>query len=67
MHLFIPSLFALAGSAAAVGNAVVLNNSTSPLYVWSVSSTVGPEQKVVPGMSKQLDSLLDFVYLALLL
>ncbi|KAB8071162.1 hypothetical protein BDV29DRAFT_159713 [Aspergillus leporis] len=26
------------------GNAVVINNCKTPIYLWSVSSTVGPEQ-----------------------
>ncbi|KAH7383801.1 hypothetical protein BKA66DRAFT_417594 [Pyrenochaeta sp. MPI-SDFR-AT-0127] len=49
MRFILPSLLAFATSVAAAGSALVLNNSTAPLYVWSVSSTVGPRQTVVPG------------------
>lgn len=49
MHFVVPSLLAFATSVAAAGSALVLNNSTSTFYVWSVSSTIGPRQTVVPG------------------
>ncbi|KAF1941124.1 hypothetical protein EJ02DRAFT_423345 [Clathrospora elynae] len=49
MRFVIPSLLAFATSVTAIGNTLVFNNSTSPIYVWSVSSTVGPQQTVVSG------------------
>lgn len=49
MQFILPCLAALASTAAAVGNALVLNNSTSTIYAWSVSSSVGPRQTIVPG------------------
>ncbi|PVH92660.1 hypothetical protein DM02DRAFT_268598 [Periconia macrospinosa] len=39
----------LATSAAAVGNAIIKNQCTSPIYAWSVSSTVGSQQTIAPA------------------
>lgn len=50
MRFIVSGLLAFAGAAAAVGNALVQNNSTSPIYAWSVASSVGPRQTIVPGM-----------------
>jgi hypothetical protein len=52
MRFIIPSLLAYAASATAVGIAVVLNNSTSPIYVWSVGGSVGPRRDIKAGKSK---------------
>lgn len=49
MRLIISTLLTLATSVTANGNAIVLKNSTSAIYVWPVSSTVGPRQTVVPS------------------
>lgn len=43
------SLSALSPLVNAVGNAIVLNELTAPVYLWSVGSSVGPAQIVPPG------------------
>ncbi|KAJ9326398.1 hypothetical protein DTO027B5_2705 [Paecilomyces variotii] len=49
------STLALTATAAltpivhAVGNAIVHNNCPQPIYVWSVGSSIGPENTVNPG------------------
>lgn len=48
-QLTIAALATLAPLAHAVGNAIVENNCGNPIYLWSVDSNVGPEQKVMPG------------------
>ncbi|KAF2442106.1 hypothetical protein P171DRAFT_319261, partial [Karstenula rhodostoma CBS 690.94] len=40
---------ALTSSAVAVGNAVVLNKCSSPIYAWSVGSSVGAKQTIATG------------------
>ena len=40
------AISSLSSLASAVGNAVVLNNCTFPVYVWSVDSTVSPEYTI---------------------
>jgi hypothetical protein len=57
MRFAVPYILALATSVSAAGMAVVVNNSTSPIYVWSVSSAVGPRQMVVSGKSPRRKSL----------
>lgn len=49
MRAYILTVLAAVETAYALGSAIVLNNSTSPLYLWSVGGVVGPQQKVVPG------------------
>lgn len=49
MRFLVPTLFALAGSVAALGSAVVMNLSKETIYVWPVGSSVGPRQMVVSG------------------
>ncbi len=49
MRCVISTLVALAASVNALGSAIVLNNSTSPIYLWSVDSSVGPEQTIALG------------------
>ena len=51
MRFIIPSLLAYATSVTAVGIAVVLNNSTNPIYVWSVGGSVGPRHGIESGES----------------
>ncbi|KAL1963021.1 hypothetical protein VTN77DRAFT_8769 [Rasamsonia byssochlamydoides] len=41
----------LARLASAVGNATVINNCANDIYLWSVDSTIGPEQTVAAGQS----------------
>lgn len=43
------SLLALAGVVYAVGDAMVVNESTEPLYLWSVGDTTGEQVTVQPG------------------
>jgi hypothetical protein len=52
MRFIITSLLAYATSVTAVGIAVVLNNSTSPIYAWSVGGVVGPRHDIQAGNSK---------------
>ncbi|KAF2119326.1 hypothetical protein BDV96DRAFT_596064 [Lophiotrema nucula] len=49
MRFTIATILALAASVAAVGNAIVKNNSNQTLYVWSVNSTIGPQNIIAPG------------------
>ncbi|KAH7082663.1 hypothetical protein BKA63DRAFT_136149 [Paraphoma chrysanthemicola] len=49
MRLPLPCLVAFATSVSAIGNALVLNNSTSTIYAWSVGSAVGERQAIVSG------------------
>jgi hypothetical protein len=51
MRFIVPSLLAYATSVTAVGIAVVLNNSTDPIYVWSVGGSVGPRYGIKSGES----------------
>lgn len=51
MRLLLPCLVAFTTSVSAVGNALVLNNSTSTIYAWSVGSAVGLRQTIIPGIS----------------
>ncbi|KAF2175111.1 hypothetical protein K469DRAFT_647454 [Zopfia rhizophila CBS 207.26] len=51
MRFTIASIAALATSVSAVGNAVVKNNCNGNIYVWSVGSSVGPQQTVAQGAS----------------
>jgi hypothetical protein len=50
MRLVACGLLAFANAVAAVGNALVVNNSTNTIYAWSVGSSVGPRQAIVVGM-----------------
>ncbi|KAH8723476.1 hypothetical protein GQ44DRAFT_804009 [Phaeosphaeriaceae sp. PMI808] len=49
MRFIIPCLVALATSVSAVGNAIVLNNSTSTIYAWVVGGSIGPRETIVSG------------------
>ncbi|CAO2650063.1 Nn.00g013550.m01.CDS01 [Neocucurbitaria sp. VM-36] len=49
MRFIFSTLLAFATSVTATGSALVLNNSTNPIYLWSTGSEVGPRQKVVSG------------------
>jgi len=62
MRFTIASVITLASTVAAVGNAVVKNNSPSTFYVWSVGSTVGPQQTVPPG--KAIDVFFLLIHLS---
>ncbi|KAF1836551.1 hypothetical protein BDW02DRAFT_493476 [Decorospora gaudefroyi] len=47
---FIPTLFAYyATSVAAIGIALVVNNTPSPIYVWSVGGSIGARNDIRPG------------------
>ena len=46
MRFTIPAVLALATSVSAVGNAVVKNKCTFPVYAWSVGGSVGARQTV---------------------
>jgi hypothetical protein len=49
MRLLIPTLLALTSSVYANGNAIILNNSSSPIYAWSVGATINPRETIVSG------------------
>ncbi|KAK7191826.1 hypothetical protein DPSP01_007138 [Paraphaeosphaeria sporulosa] len=49
MYYTLAVLTALASSAAAVGNAVVVNKCSSTIYAWSVGSSVGTKQTIATG------------------
>jgi hypothetical protein len=49
--LTLTSLLALTPLATAVGNAVVKNSCTHPIYLWSVGGSVGAKQTIAPGKS----------------
>ena len=51
MRAAIASLLALASAVSAVGNAVVINNSLDPIYLWSVGDTTSSEFTVAAGNS----------------
>jgi hypothetical protein len=58
MRFVTTSLLAYGTSVTAVGIAVLLNNSTSPIYAWSVGGVVGPRHDIKAGNSKlQIPSL----------
>lgn len=50
MQYSLAVLSALLGSAAAVGKAVVQNNSKGPIYVWSVGAEISEKNTVEVGM-----------------
>jgi len=39
----------LAPLARAASNAIVFNNCTAPIYLWSVGSTIGPQVTIAPS------------------
>jgi hypothetical protein len=39
-----------ASSVSALGNAIILNNSTQTIYAWSVGASIGPRQTIVSGI-----------------
>ncbi|KAF7585372.1 hypothetical protein BBP40_011103 [Aspergillus hancockii] len=45
------TLLTLTPLATAVGNAIVKNSCTHPIYLWSVGGSVGPKQTIAPGQS----------------
>lgn len=45
----IASIAALAPLASAAGNAIISNKCDSPVYAWSVGSSVGSQQTIQPG------------------
>jgi hypothetical protein len=49
MRFTIAAIATLTSTAAAVGNAIVLNKCTSTIYAWSVGSAVGTEQTLTTG------------------
>jgi hypothetical protein len=49
MRFIVSNLLAFATAVSAIGNAIVLNNSTSTIYTWSVGGSVGERQTVVSG------------------
>lgn len=49
LSTFFASVAALAPIVRAVGNAVVANNCSDPVYLWSTGSSVGPMQTIQPG------------------
>jgi hypothetical protein len=49
MKLLVAYLFAFATSVSAFGSAIVLNNSTSTIYAWSVGGSIGDRQTIVSG------------------
>jgi hypothetical protein len=59
MHYIVPSLLAIVTAVSALGSAIVLNNSTSTIYTWSVGGSVGERQTVVSGPHLFLSSFLQ--------
>ncbi|KAE8348685.1 blastomyces yeast-phase-specific protein [Aspergillus coremiiformis] len=51
MHFKALSLLALTPLVTAVGNAVVKNSCTHPVYLWSVGGSVGPKQTIESGQN----------------
>lgn len=50
MHLLTVSTFlSLLTSVSALGSAIILNNSSAPIYAWSVGAAIGPRQTIVSG------------------
>ena len=49
MRFTITALSALVASAAAIGKAVVKNNSQGTIYVWSVGAEISEKQTVEAG------------------
>ncbi|KAL5387516.1 hypothetical protein PMIN02_008114 [Paraphaeosphaeria minitans] len=49
MYYTLAALTTFASSAAAIGNAVVLNKCSNTIYAWSVGSSVGAKQTIATG------------------
>jgi hypothetical protein len=49
MRAAFTSLLAFAAAAYAIGDAVVMNESTDTIYLWSVSNTTGEQVTIKPG------------------
>lgn len=47
--LFVLNFLTLTTSVSTLGSAIVLNNSTSTMYAWSVGGSIGDRQTVVSG------------------
>ena len=51
MRATIISIFSLAAAVSAAGNAIVINNSLEPLYLWTESDEISEQHTVAPSKS----------------